>query len=78
MYCIYIGIDVECMNTQHLSFRYELTGGEIAKVLCSAAEEVATETTGPTQLTQGHLMRAAEAVISHREQFFDHQLSIFR
>ena len=54
--------------------RYELTGGEIARALCSAAEEVATDA---TDLTQGHLLRAAEVEISRRK-WFTAENSIFR
>lgn len=54
--------------------RYELTGGEIARALCSAAEEVATEA---TDLTQGHLLKAAEAEMSRRK-WFTAESSIFR
>ena len=54
--------------------RYELTGGEIAQALCSAAEEVATDSTG---LTQGHLIRAAEGELSRRNRFTA-ELSLFR
>lgn len=56
---------------------YELTGGEIARALCSAAEEVAMETAGPTHLTQDHLTRAAEAEQSRRQRSTV-ELSIFR
>ena len=65
-----------CTRT-HTPHSYELTGGEIARALCSAAEEVAMETAGPTHLTQDHLTRAAEAEQSRRQRSTV-ELSIFR
>ena len=56
---------------------YELTGGEIARVLCSAAEQVAMDTSGSTQITQEQLAKAAEEEVSRRQLSSSPALSIF-
>lgn len=59
------------------SHSYELTGGEIARVLCSAAEQVAMDTSGSTQITQEQLAKAAEEEVSRRQLSSSYALSIF-